>query len=327
MNSRIKTGFATAFLGLTLALSACTPSALQTQRGALVNVAAQPAGPGLARSSVDSETYRAPGPSALAVRTDHNAFVTVILLPRQWESLNAETPGAVVLDSVNVQAGVPSEIGVPTSPGTTQAFVVVSVQPMNLGAASGLTTSKAVAQVVEKAARNLPAGGYNVTTVRYQVKPFGTLVVDANISGARVSVNGREVGTTPFVQVRDVPAGSVEVKVRREGWQPWTRPISIAPDTVNTVYADLRRAHGVLTVQSSVTANVYVQGNAVGRVNAGSSLNVRLPGGRVSVSVNPIAVSGQPALNSAGTTVLLTPGESSLVTCTGTTSFTCTASP
>lgn len=320
MKRKLGTLFMGLVLGVTL-LSSCMPTALQAQRNALVNVAAQPAGPGLVQSSFRADVYRTPGPSALVVRTDRTAFVSVILLPVNTGAWGSVPLGATALEPVQVAGGVTTEIGLPPLPDAVQAFVVASVAPLNLQAARGVTTVKGVSQVVEAAAKSLPAGGYNVTSLQYRVAEFGDLTVQSNVPDALVSLDGRQVGRTPFVTVRDVPAGPVEVRVQRPGFDSWITRVTVSSNVHNQVYADLRPALGQVVVSSSVQADVYVQGQHAGR---GTSVSVRVPTGSVSVTVVPVPVAGQPALNSSGAVVQVRPGAVAVVTCGGQSSFVCT---
>ena len=314
----------TKFMGLALGLallSSCMPTPLQSQRNALVNVAAQPAGPGLVQSSFRADVYRTPGPDALAVRTDRGAFVSVIILPVNTGTWGSVPVGATVLEPVQVPGGVATQIGLPPTPDAVQVFAIASVAPLNLAAASGVTTVKGVSQVVDTAAKTLPAGGYNVTSLKYRVAQFGDLTVQSNVRDANVIVDGQLIGQTPSVTVRDVPVGLVEVKVQRAGFERWVNTVRVSPDTHNHVFADLRPALGLLVVSSSVQADVYVQGQHAGR---GTSVSVRVPVGFVSVTVVPVPVPGQPALNSSGAVVQVRAGETASVTCGGQTSFVCT---
>ncbi|HSC29727.1 MAG TPA: PEGA domain-containing protein [Vicinamibacterales bacterium] len=49
----------------------------------------------------------------------------------------------------------------------------------------------------------------------------GTLAIESDPTGARVSVNGRFVGVTPVV-LRGLPAGSCVVRVESDGYELWS---------------------------------------------------------------------------------------------------------
>ncbi|RJF71718.1 PEGA domain-containing protein [Deinococcus cavernae] len=320
MKHRIGTKFVGLALGMAF-LSSCLPAPLQAQRGALVKVAAQPAGPGLVQSSLRRDVYRTPGPQALAVRTDKNAFVSVIVLPLNNGSWGSVPLGASVLEPVQVPGGTTVDIRLPPSPDAVQLFTVASVEPLNLQAARGVTSVKGISQVVEAAAKTLPAGGYNVASTTYRVAPFGELTIQSNVPDATVTVDGQAVGRTPFLTVRDVPAGHVEVKVQRPGFERWVQDVTVTPGTSTPVYAHLRPALGTVVVSSSVDANVFVQGRHIG---SGRSVSARVPVGPVSVTVVPVTTLGKPALNSSGAVVEVWQDGVATVTCSGQPTFVCT---
>lgn len=306
--------FAGAALGVAALLSGCMPTSLQAQRSALVNIAAGPGGPGTQQSSVVSDTYRTPGPPAVAVRTDRDAFVTVIVLPGGG--------AAQVMPEVPVKAGLTYEVGVPAFNGDRQVFSLASLSPLNLQGAQGVTTVKALGDAVAAATRSLPAGSYNVTTLEYTVAPFGRLTVNSNVSGAEVLLDGRSVGRTPYVSGLDVPVGNLDLEVKRPGFERWQGSVNVYENTDSNVYAHLRPAPrlGTVIVNSAVPADIYVQGQHVAQ---GQSASIRVRPGAVSVSVVPLPQAGKPALNSSGTTVQVRPGAVARVTCSGTTTFVC----
>jgi hypothetical protein len=66
----------------------------------------------------------------------------------------------------------------------------------------------------------------------------GTLSVNADRPGATVFVNHRKVGTAP-VRVRNLRAGSHLVWIERDGYQRWTKVITVPAERVTRVSADL----------------------------------------------------------------------------------------
>ena len=54
----------------------------------------------------------------------------------------------------------------------------------------------------------------------------GALLVESRPAGARVVVDGREVGTTPTV-VSDVAAGIRSVRIELDGYQPWETSVDV----------------------------------------------------------------------------------------------------
>lgn len=69
---------------------------------------------------------------------------------------------------------------------------------------------------------------------------YGSLSVESLPTGARVFLDGRQIGTTPLVSAR-VPAGSHVVRVDRTGFLPWTTSIQVASGQRVRVTASLER--------------------------------------------------------------------------------------
>jgi serine/threonine protein kinase len=68
----------------------------------------------------------------------------------------------------------------------------------------------------------------------------GTLVVDSRPTGAKVYVDGKLVGTTPF-SMRDVRAGEHAVRLERDGYRRWSSSVRVVASEQNRVTASLER--------------------------------------------------------------------------------------
>jgi hypothetical protein len=66
------------------------------------------------------------------------------------------------------------------------------------------------------------------------------LIVSSEPAGARVLVNGREVGVTPLA-LHDVAAGSRVVRVEADGYDPWSAAVRVVADQETQVSVTLRR--------------------------------------------------------------------------------------
>jgi len=62
--------------------------------------------------------------------------------------------------------------------------------------------------------------------------------VDANVTGARVLVDGREVGTTPLTD-REVSPGEHRVGVEKQGYEPYHKRVQFEPGRSLSLYVDL----------------------------------------------------------------------------------------
>lgn len=68
----------------------------------------------------------------------------------------------------------------------------------------------------------------------------GSLTVDSRPAGARVFVDGKQVGTTPL-QVGTVHAGDHAVRLERDGYRPWSRSVRVPGGGTSRVSGSLRR--------------------------------------------------------------------------------------
>ena len=74
----------------------------------------------------------------------------------------------------------------------------------------------------------------------------GTLMINSQPRGARIFLNDRYVGQTPML-IRALPAGSRAVRLRLDGYQPWSRGVSVVANDVTRVAAKLNRATSRVT--------------------------------------------------------------------------------
>jgi hypothetical protein len=69
----------------------------------------------------------------------------------------------------------------------------------------------------------------------------GSLYIESRPTGARVSVDGRLVGTTPLL-VGDLPPGGRSIRLEHPGHQPWTTTVAITAGRRQRVAASLEEA-------------------------------------------------------------------------------------
>lgn len=70
--------------------------------------------------------------------------------------------------------------------------------------------------------------------------PFrGSLVVNSRPPGARVFLNGLNVGETPLV-LRNQRAGSRAIRVALDGYEPWSSAVQVVADTETHLRAELK---------------------------------------------------------------------------------------
>lgn len=316
-------GWAGAALLGSLLLTGCVPAPLRAQPNAQVRVVTGTVNTPL-RTLTGEAVFAPPGPERLSIRTDRAAFVTVIVLPEQRWGADWSNAGAVVLPQLTTQPGQATPVTVPPTLGFTQVYSVATLTPVDLSGAAGRRSVSEVGRAVEAVTRTLPAGSYNVDDLQYRVSRLGTLRIAASQPDARVYVAGRPVALLGFggaVTVPNLPEGSVTVTVERAGFVTWSYPVTVEPNRVRDVYAELLRPQpreGVLRVTSAVRARVTVGGVGVGEAGPGQPLVLAWRAGEYDVQLTA-AESGE----SSTVRVRVRAGQTTAVSCTRSPDFTC----
>lgn len=119
-------------------------------------------------------------------------------------------------------------------PSTQGSVAVVNKAPVIV--ATGTKGSVAVQSTDRRTPpkRALPAGAKLSGSLR------GELVVASQPEGATVFINNEYAGQTPLV-VRAMNIGSRAVRLRLEGYEPWSRGVRVVANESTTVTADLTR--------------------------------------------------------------------------------------
>jgi hypothetical protein len=120
------------------------------------------------------------------------------------------------------------------------------------------------------------------------VTRIGQLLVTANVSGARISVDGSSEPNwiTPYSSTIDLPAGTHQVVVSKEGYEDSQRSVTIEAGRTSTVNLPLSVGSGEVEVVTKPPGlEVFIDGNSIGlspahsAVVAGShSIRVTRPG-------------------------------------------------
>ena len=88
--------------------------------------------------------------------------------------------------------------------------------------------------------RTRPSRSLDFTLRRIPEEYFGALQIDSRPTGARVFVDGKEAGITPFAAPR-VAIGSHVIRIEMDGYQPWSTSVQVVAGDRARVAASLDR--------------------------------------------------------------------------------------
>lgn len=105
-----------------------------------------------------------------------------------------------------------------------------------------------------------------VTINAQLAKVVGSIEVSANVDGAEVYLDGARAGATPNVRLKDLPAGTYQIEVRKPGFSPYTGRIAVKPNVRLVLKVELTPNAAVLRLTSSPQgATVFVDGEEAGK--------------------------------------------------------------
>jgi len=110
----------------------------------------------------------------------------------------------------------------------------------------------------------LPPGGGGGPSA---VPKTGQLLVTANVSGAKISVDGSSEPNwvTPYSSTIDRPAGTYQVVVSKEGYDNYQQSVTIEGGKTSTVNARLSLAGGEVVVMTTPPGlEVFIDGKSIG---------------------------------------------------------------
>lgn len=144
---------------------------------------------------------------------------------------------------------------------------------------TGRSTFAAMRAKVQRAAAALAAlvaFGFTGCTMDTGA-PSSGVKVDSDPPGAVLSINGKEVGRTPYLWKSPL-AGKSLLQFAREGYEPFDRVVNVDPAAPADVVVKLQRLQGLVLFQSSPSgAEVTVNGSFKGKAPL---LSTDLPSGK-----------------------------------------------
>ncbi|MCX7796003.1 MAG: PEGA domain-containing protein [bacterium] len=94
-----------------------------------------------------------------------------------------------------------------------------------------------------------------ISQINAVLKLAGTLQVSSNPPGARVYLNGKDIGTTPLSN-SSIPEGTHNLSIELFGYKPWRGIIEIIPRQITNIFANLESAP-IDIPELSVNPQVY----------------------------------------------------------------------
>jgi PEGA domain len=144
----------------------------------------------------------------------------------------ASVPALTHVAAPAATSGQHAAVRTESSAGRVKAAAVAVATRPKAGQVKAAAVATGPSSGPVKTATQSPAG----TQPRYR----GSLEIHSDPSGARVSVDGRVVGSTPVV-VDDLPAGSRLVRVESAGYELWSAAARVVANKQTKVSANLQR--------------------------------------------------------------------------------------
>lgn len=214
------------------------------------------------------------------------------------KSPEASEPQTTVVPSDPTARDIPEPLRAgtsePTAPGNIKTGNVDSPEAGDQNAtttADGVDITPAPASAapspVKAAEREAQSSPADDSTPTEQV-PKGKIVVESNVEGGVITINGETNPGWRTPHIFDLPQGSYRISVSQEGYSTWYRVVRVRPGREHWVTADLHLPRGVIVIDTEPPGmQVYIDGKAYGPSEVEAALDAGLhkykvipPGGR-----------------------------------------------
>jgi hypothetical protein len=106
---------------------------------------------------------------------------------------------------------------------------------------------------------------------------FGIIRIDANLSGAAVTLSGQPKGTTPVPEIKVKAPASYDLRITKDGYIPFRLLVNVPPDGEMNVKAELRREGGHVAWYGHWWVATLAGAVVLGAVGTGIWLETRSP--------------------------------------------------
>lgn len=118
--------------------------------------------------------------------------------------------------------------------------------------------------------------------------PKGTIVVQSNVSGGAITINGETNPGWRTPHIFDLPQGVYRISITQEGYSTWYRVVQVTPGHKHWITADLHLPRGVIVIDTEPPGmQVFIDGKAYGPSEVEAALDAGLhqfkvvpPGGK-----------------------------------------------
>lgn len=131
-----------------------------------------------------------------------------------------------------------------------------------------------IVAINEMPANKLP----DVTSAEYaqasaQV-PTGKIVIESNVSGSAITINGRSEPEWITPHMFDLPQGTYRISVSQDGYSTWFRKVTVTAGNKKWITADLSLPRGVFVIDTEPPGmQVFIDGKAYGPSEVEATLN------------------------------------------------------
>ncbi|HEX5412994.1 MAG TPA: AAA family ATPase [Terriglobia bacterium] len=187
-------------------------------------------------------------------------------------SSEAGEPQTTVIGADTHANGVPA----PVSKGADEATAPVDIEAAktdSTGAGNENQASSDAANTDEAAAAGnspVPAkpgsgNGDSVLAADPASVPTGTIVLESNVRGGIVTINGETNPSWRTPHMFDLPEGMYRISVSREGYETWYKVLRVSAGNKRWVTADLQLPRGVIVIDTEPPGmQVFIDGKAYG---------------------------------------------------------------
>jgi len=180
------------------------------------------------------------------------------VLPSNPSARNVPQPLSESTSGPNASANIANRNPDPAGPGNQ------STAPSANGVAATPSQAAPGAIPVKSSAKDANNGLAVGSTASEQV-PKGTIVVESNVPGGAITINGNTDPGWRTPHMFDLPQGVYRISVSQNGYSTWYKVVRVTPGHKDWITADLHMPRGVIVIDTEPPGmQVYIDGKSYG---------------------------------------------------------------